>query len=792
MKRLRDFFTRAGAKKDRGDAVLVTTLISIPLLCVCFAFATGISMANWQKTSYESAAQAAAAASLQSVQSNGYLGRGTMQSFVREYLSQTGRASGLTSGGVTAAGQGAGAAETANLDGGVCSTAVINGVTRQLPYIELQLDINRSAGESIISTYPYWSAGSGGTLNNPEGGHGTVVDGQQYRVINAKVWEASRNITWFGFASQQDMTCQPYNLDVSAILFGNNEDLNPGEQCFQPDLFPVNPTVVRQVNTTPTVVYESPLTTCDTVVTNVPKNSVAILLGTYRTWSYIEMPDGKKGWVPSSRLEDLSTWTISYNLDGGTPAATLPSSYDWKNSRDPIVLPAVSKANHDFGGWQQIDCSTNAVKANTGTIPFGSYGNLCFKAVFTLKKFTITWNPNGGVGGAAATQYDYGTVLTVPANATRTGYQSNGWYTAASGGTRVTGSVTVTQNATYYQQYTAVSNPITIDPNGGSGGSSNPVRYYINSASQTATLTPPTRAGYTFNNWTVTGGNATVSGNTLTIQANTIGEVRVRANWTAVTYNITVNTDGGSSGSASPATYKIATGITTITLPSPTKTGHTLTGYTITTNTSGGASFVSTENGKYVLKIPAGAYGNIAVKATWQAQSWNVTFNCNGRGTCPANTTYTYGVSKNIENASGGGTFDGWTLNVNDRSNMKTGTSVIPSTQTGDITLYAHWTYSYTTYYDPAGSWANQCRVGGSNYWGCSGWAGCGSDWVSDYGWVYFTMDNKGRGGDPGGGFGRSVSPVTMGGNSGNGLYYTVRANVTDWPTCGGSRTGTV
>lgn len=228
MKKIIDYLKKIRREADRGDAVLVTTLISIPLLCLCFAFATGISMATWQKTSYISAAQAAATASLQSTESNGYLGRVTMERFVNEYLSQTGRSTALAlEGGGTAAGQGSAAGETETFNSEECSTAIIDGVERKLPYIEVQLDITRSSGETSISTYPYWSEGVNGVLQNPRGGHGTAVDGQQYRVINAKVWEASKNVTWFGVTADtpRDMTCQPYNVDVSGILFGNNEDL---------------------------------------------------------------------------------------------------------------------------------------------------------------------------------------------------------------------------------------------------------------------------------------------------------------------------------------------------------------------------------------------------------------------------------------------------------------------------------------------------------------------------------------------------------------------------------------
>ena len=800
MKKILSLLKSYREKADHGDAVLVTTLISIPLLCLCFAFATGISMATWQKTSYNSAAQAAATASLQKVKSDGYLGQQTMQGFVSEYLSQTGRSTALTlKGGTKAAGQGTGSGETGVFQSDGCSTGMINGVERQLPYIEVELDINRSLDESTISTYPYWSEGTSGVLNAPEGGHGTIVAGQQYRVINAKVWEASKNVTWFGVSAKTptDMTCQPYSVSVSAILFGNNEDLSAGEQCFQPDMFPVSPSVVKQINVNNTAQYKSPLTTCQAAPTLLKLNQPVEVLGTYRTWSYVETIGSKpnKGWVPTSRLSDLSTWTITYDLKGGTPDSTLPTSYSWKDSRDPITIPNASKQYYNFGGWQQVNCSTKEPSpSQTPTVPtkiaYGSYLNLCFDAVFTIKQFAVTWNANGGPGGVPKTLYDYGSTISVPANPVRPGYTSNGWFTSATQPTGKVTTSTVTVGAAdtvYYQQYTANSNVITIDANGGTGGSASPAFYTISPNAQTITLTQPTRPGYSASvtPWTVTSGTATVNGNILTIPANTYTPITVKMNWAASSSTITVDSNGGSGGAASPKEYTISGAAKDIALTVPTRNGYTLSGWTITTNTGGGIAFVSGNT----LKIPANAYGPITVRADWSANSYTVSFNCNGRGSCPASTTYTYGVQKNVGSPSGGGTFDGWTLNDNNRSNMKSGSTVIPTTQTGNVTLYAHWTWNYTATYDPGGSWASQCRVGGSNYWGCSGWAGCSNgDWAHDYGWVYFTMDNKGRGYDGGGGFGRQVDPGTMGGNGGNGLYYTVRANVTDWPTCAGNR----
>lgn len=202
---------------DRGDAVLVTSIIAIPLLCLCFAFATSISMGTWQQTSYRSAAQAAATSSLQSVAANGYLNEATAKTFLREYRGQTGR----NLAGI--AGQGSAASETAPFQSAKCQTAMIKGKERALPYVEIQLDSVRRSGISAGASGTFTAEGPTGALKKT----GTVSPNGAYRVINVRVWEASQNVTWFGVRAEtpKDMTCQAFATDVSAILFGNNEDL---------------------------------------------------------------------------------------------------------------------------------------------------------------------------------------------------------------------------------------------------------------------------------------------------------------------------------------------------------------------------------------------------------------------------------------------------------------------------------------------------------------------------------------------------------------------------------------
>ncbi len=114
---------------------------------------------------------------------------------------------------------------------------------------------------------------------------------------------------------------------------------------------------------------------------------------------------------------------------------------------------------------------------------------------------SVVWNANGGSMTPVTQEVAVGSLVQAP-TPPRTGYTLEGWYTAASGGTKVCGSggsVTATANATYYAHWT----PITYS-----------VRYFDKAGNHKATDTKTygetftlrgnpgwTAAGYTAQGW---------------------------------------------------------------------------------------------------------------------------------------------------------------------------------------------------------------------------------------------------------------------------------------------------
>ena len=185
-------------------------------------------------------------------------------------------------------------------------------------------------------------------------------------------------------------------------------------------------------------------------------------------------------------------------------------------------------------GW--VSCTKNGskfsveVSKNTGTS--SRSGDVVFRdgnKIWTLritqngtpapKKYTVSFNSNGGSSVAAITVTEGGTYGSLP-TPTRTGYNFVGWFTAASGGTQITYGtrVTITSNQTLYAHWSAKSFTLSFNSNGGTAVSAKTITY----DGTYGTLPAPTRTGYNFVGWftAVSGGTQITAGTRVTVTSN--------------------------------------------------------------------------------------------------------------------------------------------------------------------------------------------------------------------------------------------------------------------------------
>lgn len=145
------------------------------------------------------------------------------------------------------------------------------------------------------------------------------------------------------------------------------------------------------------------------------------------------------------------TYTVTFDVQGhGTAPAT-----QTVNSGAQVTKPADPTATgYTFGGWYtEVACITEYDFNTAVTADITLYAKWTDN---TATIYTVTYNYN--YDGATNTEATYtvgGAALPLPVP-TREGYTFNGWYTAATDGTKIEGpTYTPTANITLYAQWTA-------------------------------------------------------------------------------------------------------------------------------------------------------------------------------------------------------------------------------------------------------------------------------------------------------------------------------------------------
>ncbi|MBK5211552.1 MAG: InlB B-repeat-containing protein [Coriobacteriia bacterium] len=152
--------------------------------------------------------------------------------------------------------------------------------------------------------------------------------------------------------------------------------------------------------------------------------------------------------------------------------------------------------------------------------------------------FLVTFDANGGSVGSSSLTYT-GTPVVLP-TPTRTEYAFDGWYTAATGGTKVESPYTPSGAITLYAQWTKILYTLAYDSNGGAGTA---LPMQSGAASYTVAANTFALAGYTFVGWNTAAdgaGTSYAAGATITPAAN----VTLYAKWTEGTVGSTFTAGG--------------------------------------------------------------------------------------------------------------------------------------------------------------------------------------------------------------------------------------------------------
>lgn len=106
-----------------------------------------------------------------------------------------------------------------------------------------------------------------------------------------------------------------------------------------------------------------------------------------------------------------------------------------------VVLPEPTRTGYTFNGWYT---AATAGEAWSGTKPV--IESMTLYAQWTINKFTVTFNSNGGTSVASAEEVEYNTTVAEPTAPTKEGGKFAGWYLngiAYDFNTPVTGNITL-------------------------------------------------------------------------------------------------------------------------------------------------------------------------------------------------------------------------------------------------------------------------------------------------------------------------------------------------------------
>lgn len=166
--------------------------------------------------------------------------------------------------------------------------------------------------------------------------------------------------------------------------------------------------------------------------------------------------------------------------------------------------------------------------------------NSIFKAILEPITYTVSFDANGGEVKDAElpNTFDKDYSLTT---ASRYGYTFDGWYTAKTGGTKVTEDTQMTraENHTLYAHWTARTHKVVFDGNGATSGSMDDLDVtYDTKANPTCRFE---KTGYSFAGWSYA-----KDGDVVEDLSGKVDTVTVYAIWKPNTYKVTFVTNGKS------------------------------------------------------------------------------------------------------------------------------------------------------------------------------------------------------------------------------------------------------
>ena len=285
-------------------------------------------------------------------------------------------------------------------------------------------------------------------------------------------------------------------------------------------------------------------------------------------------------------------YTVSFEANGGTTDSeeknvTFDKGYE--------ELPEPEKSGYSFLWWYTTDNGYEVISEDTQVkIPRGHILYAQWNIV------TITFDPMGGEAEFSSMNVSYGESYAELPSATRTGHTFDGWFTSENGTNEVTnGTKTNVVDHTLYAHWSINNYTIEFIFDNGTA----PETRVLDFGTPIDYPEDVERIGYTFVVWDM---------NNITRVPD--HDVSITAIWNANTYSVTFRTSKGDEEITftKEVTYDGVYGD----LPSPTKKGHTFSGWYIN----------STESGQITQESIVTTPNNHTLYEHWTINNYTITF----------------------------------------------------------------------------------------------------------------------------------------------------------------------
>ena len=323
-------------------------------------------------------------------------------------------------------------------------------------------------------------------------------------------------------------------------------------------------------------------------------------------WNYA----GSTGYT-SSNAGSYSKYTLADSRKSPTYANAV---YD---STLSVYTPIPQRLGYTFVGWYSsksggvkvADANGSLVASATGFTgaikQWQNANNITLYAQWSVNTYAVEYAMNGGTKGSTSpSSYTFGTTTTI-SDPTRNGYTFAGWSVVATLDEKRSGTINMSSGILEYSSSyaNAVYFPLFYQKAGVSytgklGGGQIRWRqwhttggYSGNASTSNTFATSEAKLLSLWYHLGMSDDTTTLSwngGKSFKIDANQVGKLTLTANWTANTYTVTANANGGTipttSGWSVASGSKTATKTVTYdstygTLPTPTRTGYTFAGW---------------------------------------------------------------------------------------------------------------------------------------------------------------------------------------------------------------------